>query len=70
MTTPLSQTSFFPDFTQVNIFPETIEVAPALVHVPPAFAVVAALIAPCPKIKTKDASKKIELLRRLIISER
>jgi hypothetical protein len=54
----------------VNIFPETIEVAPALVHVPPAFAVVAALIAPCPKIKTKDASKKIELLRRLIISER
>ena len=36
---PLSQTNFFPLFTQVNFLPETIEVTPALVQGAPAFAI-------------------------------
>ena len=34
--TPLFHTSFFPDLTQVNFFPATVVVAPALVHLAPA----------------------------------
>ena len=35
--TPLFHTSFFPDLTQVNFFPEAVAVTPALVHFAPAF---------------------------------
>jgi hypothetical protein len=34
--TPLFQTSFFPDLTQVNFLPASLAVAPALVHLAPA----------------------------------
>jgi hypothetical protein len=34
--TPLFQTSFAPDLTQVNFFPEAVAVVPALVHLAPA----------------------------------
>ena len=34
--TPLFQTSFVPDLTQVNFFPAEIDVAPAFVHFAPA----------------------------------
>ena len=34
--TPLFQTSFVPDLTQVNFFPPAVAVAPALVHLAPA----------------------------------
>jgi hypothetical protein len=34
--TPLFQTSFAPDLTQVNFFPEAVAVVPALVHFAPA----------------------------------
>jgi hypothetical protein len=36
--TPLSQTSFLPDFMHVKVFPEVTEVIPALEHAPPALA--------------------------------
>jgi hypothetical protein len=35
--TPLIQASFFPDFTQVKVFPEETEVLPALGQEAPAF---------------------------------
>jgi hypothetical protein len=35
--TPLSQTSFFPDFTQVNFFPADIAVLPSFEQEAPAF---------------------------------
>ena len=35
--TPLFHTSFLPDLTQVNFFPPAVAVAPALVHLAPAF---------------------------------
>ena len=35
--TPLFQTSLFPDLMQVNFFPAAVAVAPALVHLAPAF---------------------------------
>ena len=34
--TPLFQTSFVPDLTQVNFFPPAVAVVPALVHLAPA----------------------------------
>ncbi len=34
--TPLFQTSFFPDLTQVNFLPAAVAVAPTLVHLAPA----------------------------------
>jgi hypothetical protein len=34
--TPLFQTSFFPDFMQVNFFPDAVLTAPNLTHIPPA----------------------------------
>jgi hypothetical protein len=34
--TPLFQTSFDPDFMQVNFFPKAVAVAPAFVHLVPA----------------------------------
>jgi hypothetical protein len=34
-TTPLFQTNFLPNLTQVNFIFETVEVAPALAHVAP-----------------------------------
>ena len=37
-TTPLSQTIFLPDLTQVNFLPETVEVAPSFEQVVPALA--------------------------------
>jgi hypothetical protein len=39
--TPLFHTSFFPDLTQVNFFPEAVAVIPALVHFAPALGVAA-----------------------------
>jgi hypothetical protein len=39
--TPLFQTSFVPDLTQVNFFPAFVAVAPALVHLAPALEVAA-----------------------------
>jgi hypothetical protein len=39
--TPLFQTSFVPDLTQVNFFPEAVAVTPALVHFAPALGVAA-----------------------------
>jgi hypothetical protein len=39
--TPLFQTSFVPDLTQVNFFPAFVAVAPALVHLAPALGVAA-----------------------------
>ena len=39
--TPLFQTSFVPDLTQVNFLPEAVAVAPALVHLVPALGVAA-----------------------------
>ena len=36
--TPLFQTSFVPDLTQVNFFPPETEVAPTFVHLAPALA--------------------------------
>lgn len=36
--TPLFQTSFVPDLTHVNFFPEAVDVAPTLVHLAPALA--------------------------------
>jgi len=41
ITTPLFQTSFVPDLTQVNFLPEAVAVAPALVHLAPALGVAA-----------------------------
>jgi hypothetical protein len=35
--TPLFQTNFLPDLTQVKVFPEAMEVLPALGHEAPAF---------------------------------
>ena len=35
--TPLFQTSFVPDLTQVNFLPDAVAVVPALVHLAPAF---------------------------------
>ena len=37
-TTPLFQTSFFPDLIQVNFLPDAIEVVPSLEQAPPALA--------------------------------
>jgi hypothetical protein len=37
--TPLFQTSFVPDFTQVNFLPPTVAVVPTFVHFAPALAV-------------------------------
>ena len=37
ITTPLFQTSFFPDLTHVNFLPAAVAVAPALAHLAPAF---------------------------------
>jgi hypothetical protein len=39
--TPLFQTSFVPDLTQVNFLPEAVAVVPAFVHFAPAFGVAA-----------------------------
>ena len=39
--TPLLQTNFLPDLTQVNLYPLTVDVDFNLVQVPPAFAVAA-----------------------------
>ena len=39
--TPLFQTSFVPDLTQVNFFPAAVAVDPALVHLAPALGVAA-----------------------------
>jgi hypothetical protein len=39
--TPLFQTSFAPNLTQVNFLPEAVAVAPALVHLAPALGVAA-----------------------------
>jgi hypothetical protein len=36
ITTPLFQTSFFPDLTHVNFLPEAVAVDPAFVHLAPA----------------------------------
>jgi hypothetical protein len=36
ITTPLFQTSFFPDLTHVNFLPAAVAVDPALVHLAPA----------------------------------
>jgi hypothetical protein len=41
MATPLFQTSFEPDFMQVNFFPLAVAVAPNFVHLAPAFGVAA-----------------------------
>ena len=54
ITTPLFQTRFFPDLTQVNFFPTAVAVAPALVHFDPALGVAAWTGA------TRDKSKKAE----------
>ena len=35
--TPLFQTSFFPDLTQVNFLPEAVAVTPAFLHFAPGF---------------------------------
>ena len=39
--TPLFQTSFVPDLTQVNFLPDAVAVVPALVHLAPALGVAA-----------------------------
>jgi hypothetical protein len=39
--TPLFQTSFDPDLTQVNFFPPAVAVAPTFVHLAPALGVAA-----------------------------
>jgi hypothetical protein len=41
ITTPLFQTSFVPDLTQVNFFPLAVAVVPALLHLAPALGVAA-----------------------------
>ena len=41
ITTPLFQTSFLPDLTQVNFFPLAVAVAPTFVHLAPALGVAA-----------------------------
>ncbi len=41
MATPLFQTSFAPDLTQVNFFPDAVAVVPALAHLAPALGVAA-----------------------------
>jgi len=41
MATPLFQTSFAPDLTQVNFFPDAVAVVPALAHLAPASGVAA-----------------------------
>jgi hypothetical protein len=39
--TPLFQTSFVPDLTQVNFLPDAVAVVPAFVHLAPALGVAA-----------------------------
>jgi hypothetical protein len=39
--TPLFQTSFVPDLTHVNFFPDAVAVVPALAHLAPALGVAA-----------------------------
>jgi hypothetical protein len=51
--TPLFHTSFVPDLTQVNFFPEAMAVVPALVHFAPAFT--AAKVGA--EIRDKDSSR-------------
>jgi hypothetical protein len=41
ITTPLFQTSFVPDLTQVNFLPEAVAVVPNLLHLAPALGVAA-----------------------------
>jgi hypothetical protein len=41
MATPLFQTSFVPDLTHVNFFPDAVAVVPALLHFAPALGVAA-----------------------------
>jgi hypothetical protein len=44
MATPLFQTSFFPDFTQVNFLPFAVAVVPTFLQVSPALIAAIALI--------------------------
>jgi hypothetical protein len=55
--TPLFQTNFLPDLTQVKVFPETTEVFPALVHAAPALtAAIAGIVERREPTRTKDSA--------------
>ena len=56
--TPLFQTSFVPDFMQVNFLPEAVAVAPTLAHLAPALGVAACTGA------ARASSKAIAIARR------
>ncbi len=60
-TTPLFHTSFPPDLIQVNSLPETIEMAPALVHAAPAFTAALAVV-PMENSDKPIANRKISLI--------
>ncbi len=56
--TPLSQSNFLPDLTQVNFFPAKTAVVPAFVQAAPAFGV-AATTAPPSEIPYRSAKKRV-----------
>lgn len=58
ITTPLSQSNFLPDLTQVNFFPAETAVVPAFVQAAPAFGV-AATTAPPSEIANRSAKDRV-----------
>ena len=60
--TPLFHTSFFPDLTHVNFLPAAVAVAPALVHLAPAFTAAK----DGAEIKDSDSSSATRTLLRVI----
>jgi len=62
--TPLFQTSFAPDLTQVNFFPDAVAVVPALVHFAPALGVAANEGAAIRDVDNMSAKSKRERVMR------
>jgi hypothetical protein len=62
--TPLFQTSFVPDLTQVNFLPADIDVEPAFVHFVPAFTAAVAEIDVVARIKRLAIETSRQLLAR------
>jgi len=58
ITTPLSQSNFLPDLTQVNFFPAETAVVPAFLQAAPAFGV-AASTAPPSEIANRSTKKRV-----------
>ncbi len=63
--TPLFQTSFFPDLMQVKVFPEAMEVLPALVQEAPALtAANAGIDTEVPKIEKTIRNASFRFIRK------